>query len=147
MELAEKRLPSRVLERATLRGNEFAWRVSDIPDVIEAARAEGLVSLGGQLQFRMPGATCECYWVEVSTSKVSDPDLPWTEQVERAAAEAHSQFKALQSRYDFLAEGRESFGKYLDEFEASAGNINDAMCFVWYVEASPFADKRTQPKV
>lgn len=143
MDLAERRLPAHVLERATLRGNEFAWPVSYIPKVIEAARLGGLVNIGGQLQFRFPsGGTAECYWVEVSTSEASDPELPWTEQVERSAREALSQFKALQSRYNFLAEGRNSFGQYIREFEASGGNASDAMCFVWYVEASPYADRK-----
>ena len=143
MELSETLLPARLLERATLRGNERAWPISDIPEVIEAARLANLISVGGQLQFRFPtGETCECYWVEVDTFRSVSPDLPWPEWVEQTALAAHSQFQDLQDRYDFIAEGRSAFGKYLDEFEASGGDLSDALCFVWYVEAKPDASEQ-----
>jgi len=43
-----------LLARASLRGNEYAWPIADIPMVIDAARAANLVSIVGQLQFRLP---------------------------------------------------------------------------------------------
>ena len=136
MDLPEAALPALLLERATLRGNEFAWPIGDIPDVIEAARSAGLISVGGQLQFRFPsGEICECYWVEVDTFQSVPADLPWHERVEQTAASALSQFEDLRRRCDFVAEGRSAFRSYMDEFEASGGNLKDAMCFVWYVGA------------
>ena len=131
----EKLLPGQLLERATLRGNERAWPIGDIPAVIEAAKKASLVSVGGQLQFRFPdGGTCECYWVEVDTFKSVSRDLPWPERVEQTATAAHSQFRALVDQYDFRAEGRSTIGKYIEEFEAGGGDLHDAICFVWYVE-------------
>ena len=63
----EQALPSKLVGRASLRGREHAWSLDDIPNVIEAAREAQLISIGGQLQFRLPdGGTCECYWIEVS---------------------------------------------------------------------------------
>ena len=65
---SEKSLPDHILSRATVRGNEYAWKTGDIPKVIEAARAAQLASIGGQLQLRLHDeGTCECYWVEVDT--------------------------------------------------------------------------------
>ena len=143
MDLSETALPARLLERATLRGNERAWPIRDIPELIEAARLAGLINVGGQLQFRFPaGGTCECYWVEVDTFKSVPSDLPWDQRVERTAVEARSQFADLQQRYDFISEGRSTFGSYLDEFETSGGDANDAMCFVWYVEGQPDGAER-----
>lgn len=143
MAASETLLPDQLLDRATLRGNERAWPIGDIPEVIEAARQAGLVSVGGQLQLRFPdGGTCECYWVEVDTFKSVSPDLPWPERVEQTAAAATSQFQGLIDQYDFAAEGRSSFGKYMDEFEANGGDLNDAICFVWYVEAKQDASER-----
>jgi len=140
---AETRLPEQLLERSTLRGNERAWPVGDIPEVIEAARLADLVSIGGQLQFRFPnGETCECYWVEVDTFKTVPPDLPWSERVEQTATAAHSQFQGLRERCDFIAEGKSAFGKYLDEFEASGGDLSSAQCFVWYVQGPEDASDR-----
>lgn len=142
MSFPENLLPASLIERSTLRGNERAWPIGDIPKVIEEARLADLISIGGQLQFRLPdGGTCECYWVEVDTFKGVPSDLPWSERVVRTAAEATSQFNDLLDRQDFVAEGRKAFQRYLDDFEASGGNLADAMCFVWYVEA----DARTEP--
>ena len=80
----ERHLPHGLLGRASLAGNEYAWRVEDIPEVIEAARQAGLVGLGGQLPFRLPGpggGTCDCYWVEVNTFEETPPSLPWAQRV------------------------------------------------------------------
>ena len=131
----ESMLPVHLLERATLRGRELAWTVADIPEVIEAARSAGLVSIGGQLQFRFPdGVTCECYWIEVDTFRTISPDLPWQERVRLTAEEASLQFRVLRECYDFAAEGRNACSEYIDRFEASRGKLLDAMCFVWYLE-------------
>lgn len=101
--------------RTSSPGEQYAWRLEDIPQVIEAARFLNLISIGGQLQFRLPdGGTCECYWVDVDTYKSVDKRLPWTERVNRTAEAALRDFEALPKRYDFIAEGRVAFASYLD---------------------------------
>ncbi|TCV68627.1 hypothetical protein [Neorhizobium sp. S3-V5DH] len=129
-------LPEKLRENGRLRGNEWAWPVCDIPAVIEAARLAGLVSIGGQLQFRFPEATCELYWIGVDTFPFISSDLAWRERVEKTAVVALSQFRALQKDCDFLAEGQSSFGQHLDSYRAGGGDPRDAMCFVWYLEAT-----------
>lgn len=130
----EKKLPADLLANATLRGREYAWALSDIPLVIEAARAANLVNVGGQLQFRIPdGGTCECHWVEVDTYNTVDPKLPWEERVARTATVAARDFAALPDRFDFVEEGMKGFAKHLKAFTATGGNLADAMCFVWYL--------------
>ena len=102
MTVCEALLPRPLLERASLRGNEYAWPIDAIPDVIEAGRSANLVSIGGQLQFRLTdGGTCECYWVDVDTYRSVANDLPWDERVQATAEEGLRQFAALQSRFDF----------------------------------------------
>lgn len=131
---SEQALPPDILQRATLSGSEYAWRIQDIPDVIVAARAADLISVGGQLQFRLPdGATCECYWVEVDTYKSVDKALPWSERVNRTAEVALRDFEALQEHFDFIAEGMVGFATHLDALAAHGRDPADAMCFVWYV--------------
>jgi len=132
----EKLLPSEIVDRASLRGNEYAWPVDDIPAVIDATEAANLVSVGGQLQFRLPdGSTCECYWVDVDALSELPEDLSWQERVRLAASTARRQFDDVRQRYDFANEGRDAFGKILSDFEAKGGSIRDAMCFVWYVDS------------
>jgi hypothetical protein len=135
----ELALPPELLIRASLRGNEYAWRIEDIPAVIEAARRASLVSLGGQLQFRLPdGGICECYAVEVNADDRSvDEDLPWDERVSRTADAALRDFELLKVRCDFLAEGWRDFPSYFAELVEAGRDPADYMCFVWYVTGRP----------
>jgi hypothetical protein len=133
---SEALLPEHILARASVRGNEFSWRVVDISDVIEAAKVAQLVNIGGQLQFRLSnGFICECYWVEVDTHRDVPSDLVWPERVSRSAEVAHSQFQQLCKEFDFVAEGRSAYAPHLQAFEAQGGDINEAACFVWYVQS------------
>jgi hypothetical protein len=134
MKTPQSLLPREILDRATLRGKEYAWRLEDIPTVIKAARRAALVNIGGQLQFRFPdGGTCECYWVEVDTFKSVSKTLPWKERVARTADAALADFKQLPSKYDFLQEGWRGFGKHLQEIVDQGRDPAEFMCFVWYV--------------
>ena len=127
-------LPQEILRRGSLAGSEYAWRVQDIPDVIEAARLTNLLNIGGQLQFRLPGGgTCECYWVEVDTYQSVDKALPWKRRVALSAEIGLRDFRELQSKWDFVAEGRKGFSSHLDALARSGHNVSECACFVWYV--------------
>ena len=130
----ENLLPLEVLRCASLRGQEHAWPIEWIPDVIEAARVANLLNIGGQLQFRLQdGATCECYWVEVDTYKSVPSNLRWADRVALSAEVALKDFTTLRKTVDFLGEGRAHFSKYLAAHVADGGSVEGAMCFVWYV--------------
>ena len=106
----EQLLPRDLLERSSLLGKEYAWRTSDIPAVIDAAEAAGLVSIGGHLMFHVPDkATGECYWVEVNTECELSVALNWPDRVR--------------------------LGSDVSAFEASGRSITEAMWFAWYVES------------
>jgi hypothetical protein len=137
MNETETLLPKDLIARASLRGREYAWRISDIPEVIEAARSCGLVSIGGQLQFRFPdGSTCECYWVEVDTYKAMPTSFStWAERVEKSAELARASYENLLASHDLIEEGRKAFSQVFSDFEQSGQDVSDAMCFVWYLKA------------
>ena len=100
---SEKQLPAEILQCADLRSNELAWRPSDIPAVIEAARRANLVNLGGDMQVRAPsGKWGEPIGVRVDTERVPN-DLPWDARVEQTARAALADFQALQEECDFEA--------------------------------------------
>ena len=124
--------PKHLLKRATLRGGEFAWQLDDIPDVIEAIKIAGHINIGGQLQFRLKdGPTCECYEVAVDTQKI----LETSDQSDLAAisaAEALRQFNEIRNEDEFIARGRAAFANVFDDARATASDLKDAMCFVWY---------------
>lgn len=132
---AERLLPKEILGQASLRENEYAWPIAEIPSVIDAARFSNLVSIGGQLQFRIPGGgTCECYWVQVDTYQDVSQDLPWDEQVNATAKSAHAQFQNLCRDFDFLAEITTGFAQHLESVDLKESKMFGALCFVWYVE-------------
>ena len=138
MAAAEQELPIELRDRSSLRGGEYAWPINDIPDVIQAAQLANLSSVGGQLQFRLSdGGTCECYWVEVDRLEGLPPSLPWAERVSQTAERALAAFEDLRTRFDFIGEGRKAFSAHFDKYEAGGGDINQAMCFVWYLESNP----------
>tara|TARA_R110002020_G_scaffold66473_3_gene174710 strand:- start:2096 stop:2329 length:234 start_codon:yes stop_codon:yes gene_type:complete len=69
-------LPQDLLDRGTVRGNEWAWPIAEIPSVIDACGRANMVNVGGQLQFRIPsGGTCELHWIEVDALKLVPPTL------------------------------------------------------------------------
>lgn len=139
----ETLLPKELIARASLRGREYAWPISDIPKVIEAARSCGLVSIGGQLQFRFPdGPTCECYWVEVDTYKAMPAGIAsWSDRVALSAEAAKATFEKLLETYDFVEEGRKAFAQAFSDFEKSSQDASGAMCFVWYLKAESDEDQ------
>ncbi|SMH57606.1 hypothetical protein SAMN02982922_5839 [Mesorhizobium australicum] len=131
---AEGLLPPEILSRGSLRGNEYAWPVDDIPMVIAAAEKASLISLGGQLQFRLSdGGTCECYWVDVDIGRSELVGSNWAEKVRHSGQLARERFMQLRERFDFLHEGRTNFQPVV-EAEARGDDLSSAMCFVWYVE-------------
>lgn len=125
--------PNHLMASATLRGSEYAWPLDDIPSVIDAARSAGLISVGGQLQFRLAGGgTCECYEIQVDTSEFLHK-WPTSKHVELSAIEARRQFDDLPNQFNFVAQGKLGFGKHFDEVGATEADLKAAMCFVWYV--------------
>jgi hypothetical protein len=126
-------LPAEILTKGSLRGGEYAWRAEDIPAVIAAARDVGLINVGGQLQFRGPEFTCECYWVEVDTYKAVSSDLPFKVRVDRTAEAATGAFETLSREVDFLAEGRNAFPNVLGSYDDEA--LRNLMWFAWYVSS------------
>ncbi|MBL9048472.1 MAG: hypothetical protein JNK34_14455, partial [Tabrizicola sp.] len=82
------------------------------------------------------GGTCECYWVEVDTYKSVSDEITWHDRVNKTADTALLDFEKLKTEYNFLEEGRKSFGKYLDKAEELGANISDLMFFVWYTSSA-----------
>ena len=134
-ELTESRLPADILAKADFRHDEYAWRIADLPEVIEAARAMGLRNIGGQLQIRTPEAIGECDWVQIDACQLIPPVLPWQAQVEMAANVALQDLQLLKAEFNFAAEIREAFPEPVAKFTEAGGQLEEAIWFVWYVDA------------
>lgn len=129
-------LLSDTLRSAACRsGGEWGWQPETISLVINEAEKLGLLNVGGQLQFLLPEATCECYWVEVNAFMSEPEGLTWAERVALSATAARQQMVDISLRYDFIEEGRKAFADPFAAYEAAGGNVHDRMCFVWYLKA------------
>ena len=62
-------LPEDLRSKASTAGGEQAWRMADVEDIILAARNLAMACIGGQVQFRFPGGTCEAYWVNFDSTE------------------------------------------------------------------------------
>ena len=72
---AETLLSDELRSVACRSGNEWGWQPEKIPLVIDEAERLSILNIGGQLQFLMPHATCECYWVEVDALRGEPEDV------------------------------------------------------------------------
>src|ERR1700720_2540345 len=98
--MSEKMLPTAVLAKASIRGNEYAWKLSDVEEVINAGQACNLAAVGGQAQFRVPDGTCEMYWICAEPAPRTQ-DESWSHYVQRTAIEVRSQIRLVIEKTDF----------------------------------------------
>jgi hypothetical protein len=137
--MSEALLPSEILAKADFRSNEYAWRISDLPEVIEAAKELNLLNLGGQLQIRTADAIGECDWVDIDVCKFIPEDLPWDVRVRMAAHTALSDLEELKANVDFALEITEAFPEPVARHIESGGKIEDVIWFVWYADSETTA--------
>lgn len=132
---SEAKLPREIRARCVYSspGGEYAWRVADIPAVIDAARDASLFTLGGTLQFALPnGGTCECHWVDVDVGEPPEQLKSWDDKVQWATLTAHKRFNEATKDVDLVASGRDAFEE-LRALEESGVELASLMCFVWSV--------------
>ena len=129
--MGESSLPPEILQKASLRGNEYAWPLNDVPEAITVARNCGLATLSGNFQFRIPEGTCDLYWLTVESAPRAEGE-PWAEYVARSAEEVLTQFRKLQASSDFTTEGN-SFG-ILSVKQSNGVSLDEFLCLVLYFE-------------
>jgi hypothetical protein len=133
--MEEEALPKDLLSKASVSpGGEHAWKMEDIPKVIEAARVAGLANLGGQPQFQGPIGTAEPYWLNFEPAG-RRKDETWQQYVDRAAAETLEAFRRLCKETDFENEGCLNWN-HIKEAKEKGMNINEHLWFVLYFESN-----------
>jgi len=81
------------LQGIRVAGSEHGWRLQDVEDVVAAAQAARLATIGGQVQYQLPNATCEPYWLSYDASDRRTAEL-WVDYVERSATGGADQVQA-----------------------------------------------------
>jgi hypothetical protein len=127
-------LPPDLIEKATLRGHEYAWSTDSFIEALHRAAKHGLGCVGGQFQFRIAdGPTCEMYWIEIDTGGQNLSES-WDDYVKRSTQEVETKFNQLIQETDFQKEA-ESWN-FSEEIERNPSfNPLDHLCFVAYFES------------
>ena len=103
----EKYLPTEILQKAIVSGQEYGWKRTDFREVVDKAVEVGLAIIGGQVQFRLPDGTCELYWHKYDTTE-RKPGEKWENYCQRSKNECLSQFEKLPTNSELIREGIES---------------------------------------
>jgi hypothetical protein len=130
LRVVEASLPLAVMDKASLRGREYAWSLADVPEVVAAAREAGIATLGGQIQFRLPNGTCELYWrcADVGEQRTSEP---WVEYVARSADEVLAGVRQLPVT-ELITEGLQ--WREVAALHAAGADVAEYLCFVLYFD-------------
>lgn len=137
MKDAELNLPADVLAKAVVSGNEYGWRKGDVIHAVEAARSVGLAVLGGQVQFVVPGATCELYWKEYGPTQ-RKPGESWESFAARSVEETLVSLERVMKN-DLVQEGVSNFS-LLRKWQAEGMNLEDQLLFIVYFQAEEEAE-------
>ena len=122
-------LPAPLRDRCIRCGNETGWKKSDVVDVIECAPEASMATLGGQIQYRFPDATCELYWLSYDPSPRS-PNETWTKYCRRSSKEAISKFHDLPEPAG-IREQAKTFSYLKDKLEQGV-DIDEYQVFIIY---------------
>jgi hypothetical protein len=126
-------LPADVIEKATIRGQEYAWPPSEFLEALHRAAEHGLGCVGGQFQFRIAnGPTCEMYWIEIDTGGRRSSES-WPDYVARSTKEAEQKFTMLMLETDFQKESG-SWDLSAERKRDPSFNPLEHLCFVAYFE-------------
>ena len=123
-------LPLILINKASLVGLEYAWRVDDFPMVLTEAMKHQLACIGGQFQFRFPDGTAEMYWLKADSTPQRQNES-WFAYAVRSTNEVGCEFHKLCSQTDFAKEAMKwDFIRNKMEFEGI--NPIEYLCFVAY---------------
>jgi hypothetical protein len=120
-------LPNEVLAGATLRDNEYGWKLDSFPAALSAADRLGIACLGGQFQFRVDDAVYEPYWLSADSAERRAGEV-WSDYVHRSCGEVADSFRhALQST-DFRSVAKE----WADLARKAEADVLNTLVFVAY---------------
>ena len=127
----EDLLPIDIRERASVDGNEYAWRMEDVKAAILAAKPLSLATLGGQTQYRLPQGTYEMYWLNFDPPEKKTIET-WDEYVVRSADDAIQMFETMCNSTCFEQEGVLNIQSVRDAVNNGRMDLSQYLCFVVY---------------
>ena len=128
----KRNIPQKILDKDFLDGNEFGCRKSDFEEVINLARKNSLAIIGGQVQYALPDAICELYWVSYDPEERKATES-WKTYCERSAKECLEKFHSIIRKDDIQQQALEGF-KVLKEKRNAGINIDEFQTFIIYFE-------------
>ena len=114
-----------------MRGNEYAWQQNDVKETILEAKKLNLATIGGQPQFRIPGGTCEMYWLNYDCKEKAKEES-WEDIVNRSSKECIKLFEEICDKVDFFKEGYDHFEYIRQLMKTEKVDLNKHLYFVIY---------------
>jgi hypothetical protein len=125
-------LPEILLKNAVPANKEFGWKIESFPEAVSTAISCNLACIGGQFQWRVPGGTCEAYWLNSDSTKKLESES-WSQYVLRSNEEVLLGFNNLVSSVDFELESNHF--SFLKTEKQKGTNIENHLLFVAYFVA------------
>ncbi len=129
----EEKLPKDLLKKSLRKGNEFGWKINDVPSVLNAAVENNLAVIGGQVQFVLEDGTCELYWENYDSKDRIASEL-WSQYVFRTAKECLEQFNKIADEDRLIQEGINSFNFLKEKVANQNINLKDHLWFILYFD-------------
>jgi len=122
-------LPPQLLIGTSLRGNEYAWSISEFPNALSLAPSLGYACIGGQFQFRLESTICEMYWLNADPSdKGSDEALATF--AHRSCSEVLEKYRIVLEQTDFKKEALQ--WSSVPKLSGPDVDVELYLCFVAY---------------
>ena len=131
---AESRLPTAILRKAIISGNEFGWKPKDFIEVVQAANECSMALIGGQVQYVFEDGTCELDWLSYDPEQ-RQPNENWSTYCNRTAKECVDKFNKLIAATDVEKEALKSF-EFLKGKHQSGIDISSFLAFILYFDDS-----------
>ena len=135
LKMIDEELPSEIFHLATNCGNELGWRLEDVKYVVEIAKKNSLGIVGGQVQFRFPGATCELYWVNADPDPWNENDK-WDEYIDRSYTQFINLFDQNVASRDIIREGMDSFPIIVDKMKQGLNPFDYLYFLIYFTDKS-----------
>ena len=124
------KLSQSIREKMIRRANEYGWKQEDFIDAINEAQKVNLATIGGQVQYIFPNATCELYWLSYDSDEKKENES-WDVYCSRSAEECISKFKSLIENVDINKEAIQTFSFIKEKYKQNI-DIEQYKVFILY---------------
>lgn len=131
---SEMFLSEDLIARASMRGDEYAWRKKDLLRVADEAQTSEIACDGWKVLFRTPDGDGELCWFSFYPEGLNGHET-WQQFVERSWQVSRGKWRELFKEAELLEEGRKAF-RLIQQTEDKELLPREALWFIIYFRSS-----------